>query len=72
MNFQPDRSGPVAQRWRLDLEPRTDEALKGLAAEMARPKLDLIETILNEWLVTNAYLPVPYALDEENPAEGNA
>jgi hypothetical protein len=56
----------------LSLEPGTDEALNGLAAEMAKPKPDLIKTILEEWLIANAYLPVPYELDEESPAEGSA
>src|SRR5438093_3960136 len=29
-------------------------------------------TIIGDWLTANAYLPVPYALDEESSAEGNA
>ncbi|MET3593271.1 hypothetical protein ABID26_002668 [Mesorhizobium shonense] len=56
----------------LSLEPRTEEILAGLAAEMGKGKLDLVETILDDWLVANAYLPVPHALDEESAVEGNA
>lgn len=56
----------------LSLEPRTDEILAGLAAEMGKGKLDLVETILDDWLVANAYLPVPHALDEESATEGSA
>ncbi|WP_353810576.1 hypothetical protein [Mesorhizobium sp.] len=56
----------------LSLEPRTDEILAGLAAEMGKGKLDLVETILDDWLVANAYLPVPHALDEESETEGRA
>lgn len=56
----------------LNLEPRTDEILAGLATEMGKGKLDLVETILDDWLVANAYLPVPHALDEESAVEGSA
>ncbi|TPL45345.1 hypothetical protein [Mesorhizobium sp. B2-4-6] len=56
----------------LSLEPRTDEILAALAAEMGKGKLDLVETILDDWLVANAYLPVPHALDEEGAVEGSA
>ncbi|TPM90663.1 hypothetical protein [Mesorhizobium sp. B2-1-3A] len=56
----------------LSLDPRTDEALSGLAAEMGTAKSDLVETIVGEWLVANAYLPVPRQLDEESTVEGNA
>lgn len=56
----------------LNLEPRTDEILAGLAAEMGKGKQDLIETILDDWLVANAYLPVSHALDEESSVEGSA
>ncbi|MFK0688824.1 hypothetical protein ACFX5Q_11530 [Mesorhizobium sp. IMUNJ 23033] len=54
------------------LEPNVDESLAGLAAEMGASKSDLIKTIVGDWLVTNAYLPVPYALDEESSVDGNA
>lgn len=47
----------------VTLEPNVDESLAGLATEMGVSKP--IKTIVREWLVTNAYLPVPYALDEE-------
>ncbi|WP_318012327.1 hypothetical protein [Mesorhizobium sp. CA10] len=32
----------------ISLDPRTDEALTGLAAEMGTPKPDLVETIVGE------------------------
>lgn len=56
----------------LSLDPRTDDALTSLAAEMGSAKPDLVETIVGDWLVANAYLPVPHALDEESTVEGNA
>ena len=56
----------------IRLDPRTDEALTGLAAEMGSAKPDLVETIVGEWLMANSYLPVPHAIDEESTAEGNA
>ncbi|AZO47243.1 MAG: hypothetical protein EOS54_09695 [Mesorhizobium sp.] len=56
----------------LSLDPRTDEMLNGLAAEMGKGKLDLVETILDDWLMANAYLPVPHAMDEESSTEGTA
>ncbi|RWL94321.1 MAG: hypothetical protein EOR68_22390 [Mesorhizobium sp.] len=55
----------------LSLDPYTDEVLSGLAAEMGKPKPALVETIVSEWLVANAYLPVPRALDEDGAVEGN-
>ncbi|TPL64676.1 hypothetical protein [Mesorhizobium sp. B2-4-1] len=55
-----------------DLEPRTDDALASIATEMGIPKGDLVARIIREWLETNAYLPVPHALDEESATEGNA
>ncbi|TPN28436.1 hypothetical protein FKO01_21805 [Mesorhizobium sp. B2-3-3] len=56
----------------LSLEPRTEEILTGLAAEVGKAKLDLVETILDDWLVASAYLPVSYGLDKETGTEGNA
>lgn len=56
----------------LSLDPKTDEVLNGLAAEMGKAKPDLVETIVDEWLVANAYLPIPRQLDEETTVEGNA
>ncbi|AZO28535.1 MULTISPECIES: hypothetical protein [Mesorhizobium] len=56
----------------LSLDPNTDEVLNGLAAEMDKTKLDLVETIVGEWLVANAYLPVPHQLDAESAVDGNA
>lgn len=53
------------------LDPRTDDALTNLAAEMGTAKPDLLETIVGEWLVANAYLPVPHAVDEESTVDGS-
>lgn len=39
---------------------------------MGLTRADLIRTIVKDWLVANAYLPVPYALDEDSTVEGNA
>ena len=55
----------------ISLDPRTDDALTSLAAEMGTSKPDLLETIVGEWLVANAYLPVPHAVDEESTVDGN-
>lgn len=55
----------------ISLDPRTDDALTRLAAEMGTAKPDLLETIVGEWLVANAYLPVPHAVDEESTVDGN-
>ncbi|RWI90548.1 MAG: hypothetical protein EOR22_23690 [Mesorhizobium sp.] len=55
----------------VDLEPRTDDALTSLAAEMEIAKDDLVARIVREWLETNAYLPVAHALDEECTTVGN-
>jgi hypothetical protein len=56
----------------ISLDARTDSALASLAAEMGTAKPDLLETIVSEWLVANAYLPVPHALDEEGDVAGSA
>ena len=56
----------------LVLEPNLDEPLSSLATEMGLSKAELVRTIVGDWLVANAYLPVPYALDEESTVEGNA
>ncbi|CDX34635.1 conserved hypothetical protein [Mesorhizobium plurifarium] len=55
----------------INLDPRTDDALTSLAAEMGTAKPDLVETIVGEWLVANSYLPVPHAVDEESTVDGN-
>lgn len=55
----------------IDLDPRMEEALSGVAAEMEISKSELVMTIIGDWLVANAYLPVPYALDEETSVDGN-
>ncbi|TIM70584.1 MAG: hypothetical protein E5Y52_01820 [Mesorhizobium sp.] len=56
----------------LVLGPKVEEALAGLAAEMGLSKSELVRTIVGEWLMANAYLPVPYELDDESAGEGNA
>ncbi|WP_348640510.1 hypothetical protein [Mesorhizobium sp. B1-1-2] len=56
----------------IDLEPKVDESLAGLAAEIGIPKPELIRTIIGDWLVASAYLPVPYALDEDSGVDGTA
>ncbi|TPI58648.1 hypothetical protein FJ417_18675 [Mesorhizobium sp. B3-1-7] len=56
----------------LVLEPNVEEPLSSLAAEMGLSKAELVRTIVGDWLVANAYLPVPYALDEESSVDGNA
>ncbi|MDX8501939.1 hypothetical protein RFM99_26440 [Mesorhizobium sp. VK4C] len=56
----------------LVLDPSVEESLSGLAAEMGLSKAELVRTIVGDWLVANAYLPVPYALDEESAVDGNA
>lgn len=56
----------------IDLEPRTEDALTSIASELAIPKGDLVARIVREWLETNAYLPVPYVLDEESVTDGSA
>ncbi|MER9874581.1 hypothetical protein [Mesorhizobium sp. M0195] len=56
----------------IDLDPKVDESLTGLAVEMGLSKTDLIRTIVGDWLIANAYLPVPCTLDEEGATEGSA
>lgn len=56
----------------LVLEPSVQEPLSSLAEEMGLTRADLIRTIVGDWLVANAYLPVPQALDEDSTVEGNA
>lgn len=56
----------------LVLDPSIQEPLSGVAEEMGLTTADLIRTIVSDWLVANAYLPVPYALDDDSTVEGNA
>ncbi|SFQ04322.1 hypothetical protein SAMN03159463_05462 [Mesorhizobium sp. NFR06] len=56
----------------LVLDPSVQEPLSAVAEEMGLTRADLIRTIVSDWLVANAYLPVPYALDEDSTVEGNA
>ncbi|TGQ20035.1 MAG: hypothetical protein E5V67_09290 [Mesorhizobium sp.] len=56
----------------LALEPSVEDPLSTLAAEMGLSKPELVRTIISDWLVANAYLPVPRALDEERAVEGSA
>ncbi|RNJ42435.1 MULTISPECIES: CopG family transcriptional regulator [Mesorhizobium] len=46
------------------------EILDGLAAEMDVSKAELIRTIVTEWLIANAYLPV-FTIDEGCTTDGN-
>jgi len=54
----------------VDLEPKIEEILDGLAAEMDVSKAELIRTIVTEWLIANAYLPV-FTIDEGCTTAGN-
>lgn len=56
----------------IDLDPRVEEALLGMAAEMRVSKSDLIKTVIADWLVANSYLPVSVALDEDCETSGSA
>jgi len=56
----------------ISLDARTDDALTSVAAEIGTAKADLVEAIVGDWLVANAYLPVPHALDEESDVKGTA
>ncbi|MDX8455978.1 hypothetical protein RFM98_24910 [Mesorhizobium sp. VK9D] len=56
----------------ISLGARTDDALTSLAAEMGEAKPDLVETIVGDWLVANAYLLVPPMVDDESEVEGSA
>lgn len=56
----------------LVLEPSVQEPLSRVAEEMGLTRAELIRTIVGDWLVANAYLPVPQALDEDSTVEGNA
>lgn len=55
----------------LVLDPKVEDSLSGVAEEMGVSKADLVRTIVRDWLMANAYLPVPYALDEESSVEGS-
>lgn len=55
----------------LELGPKTDEPLASLASEMGVSKLDLINTIVGDWRVANAYLPVS-TLDDDSETAGSA
>lgn len=56
----------------LVLEPSVQEPLSSVAEEMRLTSADLIRTIVSDWLVANAYLPVPHAMDEDSTVKGNA
>lgn len=56
----------------MELGPRVEDSLASIAGEMAVPKSDLIETIIGDWLIANAYLPVPCGLDDESATDGSA
>ncbi|MDX8449924.1 hypothetical protein [Mesorhizobium captivum] len=56
----------------LVLDPKVEGSLSGVAEELGLSKAELVRTIVSDWLTANAYLPVPYALDEEGTVEGNS
>ncbi|RUV32946.1 hypothetical protein EOB49_32560 [Mesorhizobium sp. M7A.F.Ca.MR.148.00.0.0] len=56
----------------INLDPGIGETLSGVAVEMGLAKSDLIKTIIGDWLIANAYLPVPRLFDEESETEGSA
>ncbi|MBZ9859708.1 CopG family transcriptional regulator [Mesorhizobium sp. CA12] len=56
----------------LVLDPNVEEPLASLAAKMGMSKAELVRTIVGDWLVANAYLPVPYAVDDESAVDGHA
>ena len=55
----------------LMLESEVNGALLLIAAEMRKPKSDLIEHILREWLEKHSYLPV-HMLDDDSETDGAA
>ncbi|ESX81585.1 hypothetical protein [Mesorhizobium sp. LSHC412B00] len=56
----------------VDLDPRVEDSLSDIAVEIKMSKLDLIKTIIGDWLSANAYLPVPLLLDEDSETDGIA
>ncbi|TIN31736.1 MAG: hypothetical protein E5Y31_01065 [Mesorhizobium sp.] len=56
----------------VELDPRTEDSLSDVAVEMGMPKPDLLRKIIGDWLIANAYLPVPRLFDEESETEGSA
>lgn len=56
----------------IDLDAKVDESLTGLSGEMEVSRSELIKTIVGDWLIANAYLPVPMALDEDSETQGRA
>jgi hypothetical protein len=53
-------------------DPRLEDSLSDIAAEMEMSKRDLVKTIIGDWLIAHAYLPVPYALDDDSATDGSA
>ncbi|RWD29871.1 MAG: hypothetical protein EOS34_27405 [Mesorhizobium sp.] len=56
----------------IALDSNVDESLAALAVEMNVSKSELIKTVVSDWLIANAYLRVPHALDEESETRGSA
>ncbi|RWO68989.1 MAG: hypothetical protein EOS17_16985 [Mesorhizobium sp.] len=56
----------------IDLDPGVQDTLSDIAVDMRLAKSDLIKTIIGDWLIANAYLPVPRLFDEESETEGSA
>ncbi|MER9603425.1 hypothetical protein [Mesorhizobium sp. M0243] len=54
------------------LDPGVQDTLSHIAVELGLAKSDLIKTVIGDWLIANAYLPVPRLFDEESETEGSA
>lgn len=55
----------------IALEEQVEEAIDSIADEFGKTRNDMIRYIIQEWLETNAYLPVR-ELDEDGEVGGTA
>jgi predicted transcriptional regulator len=55
----------------IALDEQVDEAVASIADELGKTRNDMIRYIIQEWLETNAYLPVR-ELDEDGEVDGSA
>ena len=55
----------------IALDPSVEDALINVAGELGKTRNDMIRYIVQEWLETNAYLPVRM-LDEDGEVDGSA
>ena len=55
----------------IDLDPGVQDSLSDIAVEMGLTKSDLIKIVIGDWLIANAYVPVPRLFDEECETEGS-